>query len=216
MDSGGVHKIWQADSGTTLTSYAKKPFNQVTLHQNYVFSIGGKNDNQVKYWPLQDIENEKTVSHSDVILCYTVTFDGKILVTGSQDKSLKVSLALAALKTAVPMETPHRGQIRQSLISFKVWEIATSKITQVLVGHEAPVNCVAVAPLNNTMAVSGSLDCNLIVWDMTTGSDNFTLRGHTNAIKDVKLTLDASVAISCKLWKFPNSWLQRSVDPHLS
>lgn len=91
VDSGGVHKIWQADSGTTLTSYAKKPFNQVTLHQNYVFSIGGKNDNQVKYWPLQDIDNEKTVSHSDVILCYTVTFDGKILVTGSQDKSLKVS-----------------------------------------------------------------------------------------------------------------------------
>ncbi|XP_028967245.1 NACHT domain- and WD repeat-containing protein 1-like [Galendromus occidentalis] len=192
VDSGGVHKIWQADSGQTLTSYAKKPFNQVTLHQNCVFSIGGKNDNQVKYWPLQDIDNEKTVSHSDVILAYTVTFDGKILVTGSQDKSLKV------------------------------WEIATSKITQVLVGHEAPVNCVAVAPLNNTMAVSGSLDCNLIVWDMTTGSDSFTLRGHTNAIKDVKLTLDASVAISCsddntvQLWNTSNGHRVASFDLHVS
>lgn len=79
--------------------------------------------------------------------------------------------------------------------------MATTKITQVLVGHEAPVNCVAVAPLSNTMAVSGSLDCNLIVWDMTTGTDNFILRGHTDAIKDVKLTLDTSVVISCKYRK---------------
>lgn len=90
VDASGVHKVWQADSGSTLTSYNKKPFNQVTLHHNIVFSIGGKNDQQVKYWPLHDVDHEKTVGHSDVILCYTVTFDGKVLVTGSQDKSLKV------------------------------------------------------------------------------------------------------------------------------
>ncbi|XP_022645261.1 NACHT domain- and WD repeat-containing protein 1-like isoform X3 [Varroa destructor] len=192
VDASGVHKVWQADSGSTLTSYNKKPFNQVTLHHNIVFSIGGKNDQQVKYWPLHDVDHEKTVGHSDVILCYTVTFDGKVLVTGSQDKSLKV------------------------------WEVATTKITQVLVGHEAPVNCVAVAPLSNTMAVSGSLDCNLIVWDMTTGTDNFILRGHTDAIKDVKLTLDTSVVISCsedntvQLWNTTNGHRVASFDLHVS
>lgn len=69
-------------------------------------------------------------------------------------------------------------------------------ITKVLVGHEGPVTCAACAPLSPSMVVSGSGDCNLIVWDLTTGNDNFKLRGHTETINCVKLTLDGSLAIS--------------------
>ena len=69
-------------------------------------------------------------------------------------------------------------------------------IFKVLVGHEGPVTCAACAPLSPSMVVSGSGDCNLIVWDLTTGNDNFKLRGHTETITCVKLTLDGSLAIS--------------------
>lgn len=137
-----------------------------------------------------ETDSEKTVSHSDAILCYTVTYDCQTIVTGSQDMSLKV------------------------------WEVATAKLTQVLVGHEGPVMCVAVAPFRCSLAVSGSQDCNLIVWDVTTGSDRFVLRGHTEAIRAAKLTLDGSVAVSSsddntlQLWNTQNGHRMASFDLH--
>lgn len=76
-----------------------------------------------------------------------MTYDGQTIITGSQDMSLKV------------------------------WEVATAKLTQVLVGHEGSVTCAATAPLNSSTVISGSQDFNLIVWDMTTGTDLFTLSG---------------------------------------
>lgn len=55
----------------------------------------------LKFWLLMDVENEKSVNHSDSILCFTVTHDCATVVTGSNDMSLKV------------------------------WEVATGKLTQV-------------------------------------------------------------------------------------
>lgn len=189
VDSQGMHRLWTADGASQLLMCTKSA-NQVTLHANVVFTVGGKADNCVKYWPVTETESEKSVSHSDAILCYTVSYDCHTIVTGSQDMSLKV------------------------------WEVATAKLTQVLVGHEGSVTCVAVAPFSPSLAVSGSEDCNLIVWDMTTGSDNFILRGHTEAIKAVKLTLDGSVAISCsddntlQLWNTLKGHRIASFDLH--
>ena len=81
-------------------------------------------------------------------------------------------------------------------MSLKVWEAATAKLTQVLVGHEGAISCVANAPLNEILAVSGSQDCNLIVWDMATGADLFTLTGHNANVMGVILTPDGSRALS--------------------
>ncbi|KAH8033891.1 hypothetical protein HPB51_017341 [Rhipicephalus microplus] len=80
--------------------------------------------------------------------------------------------------------------------------------------------CVAVAPFRCSLAVSGSQDCNLIVWDVTTGSDRFVLRGHTEAIRAAKLTLDGSVAVSSsddntlQLWNTQNGHRMASFDLH--
>ncbi|XP_076368818.1 NACHT domain- and WD repeat-containing protein 1-like [Tachypleus tridentatus] len=164
-DVQGSFRLWQADSGNQVLGYLRS-LHQMSLHASTVFAIGGKNDNSVRFWPLLDVDSEKSVTHSDAILCYTVTYDCKTVVTGSQDMSLKV------------------------------WEVATGKLTQVLVGHEGPVTCVAVAPFSPSLVLSGSMDHNLIVWDMTTGDDNFTLRGHKEAIKTVQLTIEGSVVIS--------------------
>ncbi|XP_022256128.1 F-box/WD repeat-containing protein 10-like, partial [Limulus polyphemus] len=146
----------------------------------------------VRFWPLLDVDSEKTVTHSDAVLCYTVTYDCKTVVTGSQDMSLKV------------------------------WEVATGKLTQVLVGHEGPVTCVAIAPFSPSLVVSGSLDHNLIVWDMTTGGDNFTLRGHTEAVKTVQLTIEGSAVISgsddttLQIWSTQTGQRIAMVDLHLT
>jgi hypothetical protein len=120
----------------------------------------------VRFWSSFDCDNEKSVSHSEPITCYTCAYDGQTIITGSQDMSLKV------------------------------WEVTSAKLTQVLVGHEGSISCVATAPLNASLVISGSQDCNLIVWDMTTGSEQFTLSGHNANVMQVKLTLDGSSAVS--------------------
>lgn len=120
----------------------------------------------VKYWSIYEPEVEKTVSHSESVTCYTCTYDCQSIITGSQDMSLKV------------------------------WEVASAKITQILVGHEEAVSCVASTSLSSSTVISGSQDCNLIVWDMTTGNVTFTLTGHTANVTHVKVSTDATVAIS--------------------
>ena len=106
------------------------------------------------------------VSHSEPVTCYTCTYDCQTIITGSQDMSLKV------------------------------WEVASAKLTQVLVGHEEPVSCVATAPFSFSTIISGSQDCNLIVWDMTTGNVTFTLTGHSANVISVKVSSDGTVAVS--------------------
>lgn len=81
-------------------------------------------------------------------------------------------------------------------MSLKVWEAATAKLTQVLVGHEGAITCVATAALDETLVVSGAQDCNLIVWDMTTGTELFTLAQHNASIMGVILTPDGTRALS--------------------
>lgn len=134
---------------------------------------------------------EKSVSHSDTITCFTCTHSGKTLITGSQDMSLKV------------------------------WETSTGKLTQVLVGHEEAISCVATAALDEMLVVSGAQDCNLIVWDMNTGTDLFTLMGHNANILGVILTPDASRALSysedntLQLWDIRDNGVRLSMlDVH--
>lgn len=63
-------------------------------------------------------------------------------------------------------------------------------------GHSDIVTCVAVSITNKTQVVSGSWDCNLIVWDINTGSDLHLLSGHLGKVTCVKVTGDGSIAVS--------------------
>lgn len=77
-----------------------------------------------------------------------------------------------------------------------VWEVETGKITQVLVGHEAGVLCVHIPALKPNLIISGSGDCNAIVWDMNTGTEMFTLSGHTASVSSARLAIDGSLALT--------------------
>lgn len=190
-DITSVHRLWQIDTGVQLRCIVNKPINGLAMHGNTAFAIGGKIENCLKYWSVFEPETEKSVSHSDSITCFTWTHSGKTLITGSQDMSLKV------------------------------WEASSAKLTQVLVGHEGAISCVATAALNEILAVSGAQDCNLIVWDMATGADLFTLTGHNANVMGVMLTPDGSRALSysedntLQLWDIKGNGVRLSIlDVH--
>lgn len=165
VDESGIHRLWIADTGQQVFVISK-PTTNVTFHGNNIFAQASRLSNNLRYWSTFDPENEKSVSHSEAINCYHLTYDGQTIVTGSQDKSLKV------------------------------WEVSSGKLTQILVGHEASVSCVHIAGLKPSLIISGSMDCNSIVWDMTTGTEMFTLRGHAANVSNVRLALDGSMALT--------------------
>ena len=82
---------------------------------------------------------------------------------------------------------------------FSIHRISNeTNILQVLVGHSDIVTCVAVSITNKTQIVSGSWDCNLIVWDINTGSDLHLLSGHLGKVTCVKVTGDGTIGVSSK------------------
>jgi NACHT domain- and WD repeat-containing protein len=63
-------------------------------------------------------------------------------------------------------------------------------ISQVLVGHSDAVLTVGVSVTNKSQVISGSKDCNLIVWDLHTGEEIHTLAGHLGPVTCVKVSAD--------------------------
>jgi WD40 repeat protein len=55
---------------------------------------------------------------------------------------------------------------------------------------------VAVSVSDKSQVISGSCDNNLIVWDINTGADLYTLSAHLSYVTCVKLSGDGTIAIS--------------------
>lgn len=65
-------------------------------------------------------------------------------------------------------------------------------LQQVLVGHSDAVTAVSVSVTNKSQVISGSKDCNLIVWDLHTGEETHTLAGHLGPVTCVKVSADGN------------------------
>jgi WD40 repeat protein len=64
-----------------------------------------------------------------------------------------------------------------------------------LEGHTSSVRAVAVTP-DGRLAITGSMDCTLKSWDLTTGREIRTLEGHREMINSVAVTRDGRLAVS--------------------
>jgi len=76
-----------------------------------------------------------------------------------------------------------------------------------LAGHRKAVTCLAIHPLYS-LALSGSEDATLRLWDLDTGACERSLTGHTGAISDAAFDSSGLLLASCssdasiKLWDF--------------
>lgn len=127
-------------------------------------------------------------SHDEhVITC--LKFDGRRVVSGSDDNTLKVWCAQTGklLNTLIG----HTGgvwasQLKDNIVisgstdrTVRVWNIDTGECVHVLTGHTSTVRCLA---LNGSIVISGSRDSLLRVWNVETGQCTQVLRGHQAAV----------------------------------
>ena len=117
--------------------------------------------------------------HNDLVNSVAYSPDGKYIVSGSRDKTIKVWNAQTY--RAVATLTGHDGYVSSVLYSpngkyiisgnddttIKVWDATTYKEVATLTGHDEWVNSVACSP-DGRYIVSGSSDHTIMVWDTLT------------------------------------------------
>jgi len=99
--------------------------------------------------------------HAGSVSCVGFSPDGKRIVSGSGDDTIKV------------------------------WNAETGQETLTLKGHTGSVECVAFSPDGKRIVSGGGFSSGEIkVWDMSTGQDTLTLKGHTNSVRSVGFSPD--------------------------
>lgn len=155
--------------------------------------------------------------HSKGVSCVALSADGRIAISASYDKTLKVWDVGTGreLRTL----TGHREEVDGVAISadgglaisasfdktLKVWDVTTGRELRTLTGHRQGVNKVALSA-DGQLAVSASHDKTLKVWDVATGSELFTLRGHSDSVIGVAMHADKRLVVSSSLDNTVKMW----------
>jgi WD40 repeat protein len=158
--------------------------------------------------------------HSDEVHGMAVSPDGKRIISGSGDKTIKVWDA----ETGDELMTlrGHKECVKSVAFSpdgkrivsgsedktNKIWDAATGAELMTLRGHSDKVWSVAFSP-DGKRIVSGSRDKTVKVWDATNGDELMTIRGHQRMIGPVSFSPDGRRIVSGSMdWTIKEPWVQ--------
>jgi DNA-binding beta-propeller fold protein YncE len=159
---------------------------------------------------LSHLEARTISSKLDVgspVLSVAVTPDGKYVVSGSEDKTVRV-WELATGKE-VRRFMGHRSGVNRVAVTpdgqyvvsgshdetVRLWELATGKEVRPFTGHKNWVSSVAVTP-DGKYIVSGSWDNTVRLWELATGQEVRQFTGHESWVRSVAVTPDGQYVVS--------------------
>jgi WD40 repeat protein len=164
--------------------------------------------------PGSNPDQHKDVGHTSIVTCVALSPDGKAVLSGSKDESIKLWNVVTGeiLWTA---ESHKRGV---NAVTFspdgktalsggndgklRLWDVETGKQIGIMRGHGRDydeygngVLAVAFSPDGKT-ALSGSMDFTAKLWDVKERKNILTFRGHQGPVKSVGFSPDGMVALS--------------------
>ncbi len=184
----GEIKLWDMITSEELVTFSG--------HTKTIFSVAfspdgntlasGSVDRTIKLWDVVNNEELVTLSgHADWINSVAFSPDGNILASSSDDRTIKL------------------------------WDVVNNEELVTLSRHTSIVNSVAFSPDGTTLAsascakLHGSGSCiegEIMLWDVATGQERVTLRGHSDGINSVAFSPDGTTLASgsfdatIKLW----------------
>jgi WD40 repeat protein len=166
----------------------------------------------------EDADQPNTLKgHSSDVNTVAFTSDGKILATGSDDKTIKLwnietQAEIRTLKGNNPwIWTVAFSPDGKTLASggadnnLKLWNVSTGEELPSLKGHKDGIASVAFSPDGQILA-TGSLDKTIKLWNLSTGNLIRTLAGHSQAVSSLTFSPDGKTFASgswdksIKLW----------------
>jgi WD40 repeat protein/serine/threonine protein kinase len=155
--------------------------------------------------------------HTNAVTSAAFSPDGKRIVTGSHDSTVRVWDAETGKQLLVPKGitspvnsvafSPDGKRIVSSgnEATVRVWDAATGKQILALKGHTGFVNSVAYSP-DGKRIVTGGNDGTARVWDTATGKEVFALAGHTNAWSNVAFSPDSKRIVTGSAHHMTRVW----------
>ncbi|MBE9072188.1 WD40 repeat domain-containing protein [Microcystis sp. LEGE 08355] len=165
------------------------------------------------YWKS---ERNRLEGHDSPVQSVNFSPDGKTLVSGSEDKTIKLwngstGQEIRTLKGHDKwVNSVNFSPDGKTLVSgsedktIKLWNVETGQEIRTLKGHNY-VNSVNFSPDGKTL-VSGSDDNTIKLWNESTGQEIRTLKGHDNWVTSVSFSPDGKTLVSgsydntIKLW----------------
>lgn len=231
----------------TLTRHSDSIYALCLSQDGQIIASGGR-DKTVKVWNLQPISKSNSISptsriigeglmytftgHSESINCIAMTPNGKMLVSGSEDNTLKL-WNLQKHKYICTLEGHEAGvksvafsRDGKMLVSgsadntIKLWQLPKVKApSHTLTGHSDWVKCLAISPDGQILA-SGSQDKTIKLWNLATGELKSTLAGHWREVNNLAISPDGRTLISCsgdetiQLWNLDTLKPLQSFEGH--
>ena len=155
--------------------------------------------------------------HDNGVECVSYSPDGRRIVSGSSDKTVRVWDAESGAELAVLRG--HEECVRSVTYSsdgrrivsgsddntVRVWDADNGAELAVLSGHEDDVNSVSCSPDGRQIA-SGSDDSTVRVWDTEDGTELAVLRGHRMPVYSVSYSPDGRQIASGSMDKTVRVW----------
>ncbi|WP_235440921.1 WD40 repeat domain-containing protein, partial [Limnoraphis robusta] len=177
-------------------------------------------------------ERNRLRGHDNVVRSVSISKDGKTIVYGSWDNTIKVWNRETG--ELIRTLTGHGGKVYSVSISndsktivsgsgdntIKVWNLETPDAEPLtLKGHNGQVNSVSISNDSKTI-VSGSDDNTIKVWNRETGEEIHTLKGHNGQVNSVSISNDSKTIVSgsedynIKVWNLQTGAEIRTLTGH--
>lgn len=208
--SGSIYSLFMSSDGQTLISGSR----DTTIKVWHLHTINTYNSNSTNRLIGDGLINT-LIGHSDSVNTVAITPNGQIIISGSEDNTIKVW----ELKTGDCLATlvGHEAGVKAVAISpdgqllvsgsadntIKLWQLPSVENEPIcpdpiytLTGHSDDVKCLAISHDGQILA-SGSMDKTIKLWNLETGELKTTLIEHWREVNHLVISPDGRNVISC-------------------
>jgi len=204
--------IWNADRLTiyrTLTGLEARP-NMAVFSKNNEYALAGGKDNKVSMWDLGKISPVITKTfegHKDQIKSIDVGPDGKLLATGSTDKTIRIwdlqstNLIYELKKHSKDVNSVVFSPDGKVLASggadgtIILWNVENGAIIKSQTAHKGYTRDIAFSHDGNLLASCGD-DKLIKIWQVPGLEQSGTLTGHKDWVQSIDFSPDGKTLIS--------------------